>query len=666
MVVSVRSSIEASAIAARLLVTIWALIAGSCYASGQEFMTPAGADLPSETEPGDVKPAVPRASTAEPRSPAGPSEASESGEKTGANSTARTASTAVAASPHYAAGMLELKLRDYQKAIEAFSKAIAAAPDFAAAYAERGHARIGAGNHEQAVADLNKALELFGNKVQPAERARLTGNRGLAYLSLGRHTQAMADFDRAIELDPKLAFAYANRGLSQMQLKQFEPALRDVGMAIGLKPAYDFAYLLRGLIQMERKRYTEAAVDFQRVLVTSPDNRGAILGLRQALMAGRETEEAARIRLVRSADSGCEPACGEWIAIDGKIEAGAAETLKDLLKSIKRRVPIFVDSGGGSVTDAMEMGRVIRASALDVVVSRTVAVPCARDDAVCRKRTATGRVLGRPVAAGAICASSCGFLLAAGTHRYVGGSTLVGVHQITSFQTFQKVYRQYEVRRAVRDGKIVEVDRRVVSETRGAKRTVQTATKDETYVRIRKYFSEMGISEAIMPLLIGAPAKGMHWLTAAELRATALMTDVGQGEQLVARGVVPRVGLDGAAPVAAMPSDAAKRVTTAAAAPSDLAALTRAIQVQLARIGCAPRVEDGKWSAGVRRAVERVNILTGQSLSTSAPVPETLTALTARTGLTCPQVCPADMMESGAQCVAKPSAASRPGSGTAN
>ncbi len=551
----------------------------------------------------------------------------------------RASKLPVAVAVQFDLGLVELKRREFKKAIEAFDKVIAVAPDHAAAYAERGGARIGLGANELAVSDLTHALSLSDSSSP--DRARIYGNRGLAYLNQSKHAQAMADFDRALEIDPKMAFAYANRAMSQMQRKNYEPALRDVTRALDLRPSYEFAVLLRAFVNIELKRFADAAGDFRRVLVLSPDNRGAILGLRQAYLAGKDSEEPAKIKLVRLADTACEPACPEWIAIDGKIEPGAAETLKSVLKETgKRKLPIFVDSGGGSVNDAMEMGRMIRALGLDVVVTRTELVSCARDDVACRKRTSNGRALGKPQSVGAICASSCGFLIAAGLHRFVGASTLVGVHQITSFQTYQKVYRQYEVKRAYRDGKIVEIDRRVVSETLGAKKTVQTATKDETYVKIRKYFTEMGIDDGIMGLLIAAPPKGMHWLSPAELKATAIMTDAAQGEQLIARGAISRVGPESggtSATMAAMPATGnSKPDAPAPDGPADASSLTRAIQAQLARIGCHAGAEDGKWGQGVRRALDRYNVLAGKTLKTSAPSPETLEALTARVGLTCP------------------------------
>lgn len=555
-------------------------------------------------------------------------------------------------------GIGDLKQRDFKTAAEHFEQALKAAPGYAAAYAERGGARIGLGSNDLAIADLTKALELMGGAAAATERARLYGNRGLAYLNLQRYETAVADFDIAIDLDPKLAFAYANRGISHLRSKNVDAALRDATHAIELRPNYEFALLLRGFAYTEKQQFPNAVSDFVKALAITPDNRGAILGLRQAYMAGKDNEEEATIKLVRMADAECEPACPEWVAIEGKIGTGSADELKAVLaETAKRKLPVFVDSGGGSVPEAMAMGRLIRARGLDVVVTRTELVACARNDQACKKRINGGRALGRAHAPGAICASSCGFLLASGARRFVGKSTLVGVHQITSFQTYQKVYRQYEVQRAYRGGRIVEIDRRVVSETFGAKKTVQTATNDETYVRIRKYFNEMGIDDSIMPLLISSPPKGMHWLTDAELKATALQTNAEHGEQMLLRDGVSRFASANAPAAAAIPASNAPQPTASPRADAsnlDAVVLTKAIQSNLARVGCMPGIEDGKWGQGVRRALERYNALTGKQLKTASAAPETLDALAARSGLVCAPACPPDLSEVDGRCVAAP------------
>ena len=83
-------------------------------------------------------------------------------------------------------------------------------------------------------------------------------------------------------------------------------------------------------------------------------------------------ETPMRILRVRSSDPACQPDCPEWIAAEGKIEVGTAQAFAGLGG---RRLPVLVNSPGGSVADAMAMGRLIRARGLAVAVARTVLEP---------------------------------------------------------------------------------------------------------------------------------------------------------------------------------------------------------------------------------------------------------------------------------------------------
>jgi len=71
-------------------------------------------------------------------------------------------------------------------------------------------------------------------------------NRGLTFGNLGQHERALRDFDRALELDPTLAPAYSNRGNRYGALGQHERALRDYDRALELDPTYATAYSNRG------------------------------------------------------------------------------------------------------------------------------------------------------------------------------------------------------------------------------------------------------------------------------------------------------------------------------------------------------------------------------------------------------------------------------------
>jgi hypothetical protein len=265
-------------------------------------------------------------------------------------------------------------------------------------------------------------------------------------------------------------------------------------------------------------------------------------------------EPAMQVHLARSAEAGCEPDCPEWIAAQGRIEAGSVARFRRVLRQLgDRKVPVLIDSSGGRVNEALEIGRLARAGGLDVVVSRTVFTPCARADTACRRREKAAKVrLGVPIADLSLCASSCAFILAAGTRRLVGPAAFVGVHQVRSFYVYARLVRTY---------RFTPSGREVVSERRVTERVVETRTPQRTYDQIRRYFAEMGIGEAIMPLILSTPGDQLHWMTRGELETTRLVTGwIDGGQVLAGPAVVP-----GAVPVAAPARDEPRGAPTAEA-----------------------------------------------------------------------------------------------------
>ena len=64
----------------------------------------------------------------------------------------------------------------------------------------------------------------------------LTYNRGIAKARLGRHQDAIADIDQAIQLRPDFADAYSNRGNTKVLLGRYQEAIADYDQAIRLQP----------------------------------------------------------------------------------------------------------------------------------------------------------------------------------------------------------------------------------------------------------------------------------------------------------------------------------------------------------------------------------------------------------------------------------------------
>jgi tetratricopeptide (TPR) repeat protein len=52
-------------------------------------------------------------------------------------------------------------------------------------------------------------------------------NRGIAYKMMGDHDQAIANFSKALEINPRLAAAYVNRGRAYRSKDQYDRAISD-------------------------------------------------------------------------------------------------------------------------------------------------------------------------------------------------------------------------------------------------------------------------------------------------------------------------------------------------------------------------------------------------------------------------------------------------------
>ena len=77
-------------------------------------------------------------------------------------------------------------------------------------YNSRGLAKEIKGDHDGAIADYNRAIELDPKQSRPYR------NRGFAKLAKGDHDGAVADYNRAFELNPKPAEgAYSSRALAK-------------------------------------------------------------------------------------------------------------------------------------------------------------------------------------------------------------------------------------------------------------------------------------------------------------------------------------------------------------------------------------------------------------------------------------------------------------------
>ena len=104
-----------------------------------------------------------------------------------------------------------------------------------------------------------------------AETAEQHNTRGIALAEEGEHEHAIAEFSKAIEVDPKLAKAHYNRGLTYFEKGEFDKAIADFNEAIEVDPKFAKAYYNRGTLHAARGEVAKAVSDLEKFIELSDD-----------------------------------------------------------------------------------------------------------------------------------------------------------------------------------------------------------------------------------------------------------------------------------------------------------------------------------------------------------------------------------------------------------
>lgn len=118
--------------------------------------------------------------------------------------------------------------KDYQGAIEDYTKAVELNPGLVEAYVKRGATRYKMGDARGALTDCNQALRLNPNLSEAYYY------QGRARYRLGYTQAAIEAYTQAIAREPDCAQAYYHRGLANNDLKEFVSAAEDLQKAAEL------------------------------------------------------------------------------------------------------------------------------------------------------------------------------------------------------------------------------------------------------------------------------------------------------------------------------------------------------------------------------------------------------------------------------------------------
>ncbi|MGV8056737.1 MAG: tetratricopeptide repeat protein [Smithellaceae bacterium] len=171
---------------------------------------------------------------------------------------------------------LQYKLiEEYDKAIDAYTRAIALKTNYVAAYNNRGNAYEEKGQNDRAIKDYKEAIAIDSNVVEAYY------NLGHVYNRKGQYDDAIENYNKAIKLDPNEPDAYDNRGFSYSRKGQYKRAIEDYNKSLTLKPDHANAYNNRGVAYANLRRMGRAISDFQKAC--DMGNKNGCKNLRQAL-----------------------------------------------------------------------------------------------------------------------------------------------------------------------------------------------------------------------------------------------------------------------------------------------------------------------------------------------------------------------------------------------
>lgn len=163
-----------------------------------------------------------------------------------------------------------LKMENYEEAIDKFNVLIESYSGDAKFYFGRGVSYCEIGEYKKSISDFNKKV-----KLSPEDPKGFFG-RGTCNLERGNPNKAILDLSKAIKLSPKDPKLFYNRAGAFYKNEQYEKAVSDYSKVVSIKPEYGQSYLNRAKAYFEMEEYSKALSDLQESLRLKPNNLPAI------------------------------------------------------------------------------------------------------------------------------------------------------------------------------------------------------------------------------------------------------------------------------------------------------------------------------------------------------------------------------------------------------
>jgi tetratricopeptide (TPR) repeat protein len=173
-------------------------------------------------------------------------------------------------------GVARVFKSDFDGALDDFDRMIQLKPNSAEGYSYRGSANLSKGDVNQAIRDFSHAIQLETNQLQ---LAKYYLDRGLAHLSEKDYEQAINDFGQSIDQEPNFEDAYAILGFAYFAVDDYERAIENFNKAFEVRLDHDnktvllefevpldSVYYNRGLAYLNNHCYKKAIEDFDQAI----------------------------------------------------------------------------------------------------------------------------------------------------------------------------------------------------------------------------------------------------------------------------------------------------------------------------------------------------------------------------------------------------------------
>jgi tetratricopeptide (TPR) repeat protein len=147
----------------------------------------------------------------------------------------------------------------FSSARDAAEKALNLSPQLADAYRARAQLRLETLDFAGARADSEQAVALT-----PGD-SRVQSLYGAQIAALGKMPQAIAAMNKAIELDPLNGYAWANVGLFLTESRDYPAARHALERALAITPSNDAFHFGLGQLDLLQGRLTDALAEFQKL-----------------------------------------------------------------------------------------------------------------------------------------------------------------------------------------------------------------------------------------------------------------------------------------------------------------------------------------------------------------------------------------------------------------